>query len=283
MPTTLQPESGSHRARRIAVGLPGGQRVAGISLRRTENRAPLRRSGSGESFMVEQYALCATGGEIRERFCSSAGCYRARQLGEIGGRWRIEALQPVLVITQREDGSRELRPMQWGLAPSWEPNLRRAADRTCAPALGAPTNQVWRNAFRQRRCLVPATAFYAGREAATEIPQASIYRQDKQMFAFAGIWEEWHDPFGASLYSCAILTTTANPLVAPFSSRMPVILSREGEAAWLDTTQKVSALSDLLCPYPAEELTVGPVLPAFNQHAATPPLPKLLTRIEPYR
>ena len=58
---------------------------------------------------------------------------------------------------------------------------------------------------------------------------------DGAPFGFAGLWTGWRDPeSGEWLRTCTIITTTANELVAPVHDRMPVILPRESEDAWLD-------------------------------------------------
>ena len=83
--------------------------------------------------------------------------------------------------------------------------------------------------------------------------------------AFAGLWETWLSPEGQVVQSCTIITTTANPLVQPIHHRMPVILSEETQALWLDPlTEDAKNLEPLLLPAPLEFLTSHPVTDAVN-------------------
>ena len=71
----------------------------------------------------------------------------------------------------------------------------------------------------------------------------------------AGLWETWKNPEGDLVRSCTIVTTQPNEFIAPIHNRMPVILSQETEALWLDPmTEEASTLNPLLIPCPPEEL-----------------------------
>jgi putative SOS response-associated peptidase YedK len=76
--------------------------------------------------------------------------------------------------------------------------------------------------------------------------------RDESPFAFAGIWDTWQVG-QQSTTSCAIITTTANELLAPIHDRMPVILPNETYDTWLGG--EVETLRDFLTPFPASEMT----------------------------
>lgn len=79
--------------------------------------------------------------------------------------------------------------------------------------------------------------------------------QDESPFAFAGIWDEWQG-HGKVIASCAIITTTANELLASIHDRMPVILPPESHDQWLgDYSKPPVTLRSLLAPFPASEMT----------------------------
>lgn len=83
-------------------------------------------------------------------------------------------------------------------------------------------------------------------------------------FAFAGLWERW-DKQGEPLYTCTIITTTANELVSTIHERMPVILPPERQEAWLDPRLDDSDyVKSLLQPYPAEEMKMYEVSTIVN-------------------
>jgi putative SOS response-associated peptidase YedK len=80
-----------------------------------------------------------------------------------------------------------------------------------------------------------------------------IHPHDGDLFAFAGLWETWSKS-GSPVESCTIITTAANETMQPYHDRMPVILSRESFATWLDLATPQTALLDLLRPCPSELL-----------------------------
>src|SRR6266550_7092043 len=83
---------------------------------------------------------------------------------------------------------------------------------------------------------------------------------DRRLMALAGVWENWRSPSGERVRSFAIVTTTANPLLAPIHDRMPVILAPENWPAWLGETETdAEQLKSLLGPYPAEDMIIWPV------------------------
>jgi putative SOS response-associated peptidase YedK len=76
--------------------------------------------------------------------------------------------------------------------------------------------------------------------------------KDATPFAFAGIWDNWKSQ-GSLITSCAIITTTANELLAEIHHRMPVILGTESYDLWL--TGRTPDAKSLLTPFPASEMT----------------------------
>ncbi len=78
--------------------------------------------------------------------------------------------------------------------------------------------------------------------------------KDESPFAFAGIWDEWRET-EISITSCAIITTTANELLAPLHDRMPVILHFQSYDTWLNGDSESAKLRNLLTPLPASEMT----------------------------
>jgi putative SOS response-associated peptidase YedK len=79
-----------------------------------------------------------------------------------------------------------------------------------------------------------------------------ITLKNRDGFVFAGLWDAWISPKGETINSCTIITTSANTLIEPIHNRMPVILSKKAEEAWLNKDTDVSTLKGLLNTYPAE-------------------------------
>jgi putative SOS response-associated peptidase YedK len=129
----------------------------------------------------------------------------------------------------------------WGLVPSWVKSPTQAAEIR-ANTLNARNDTVFekpsfRSAILKRRCLVPADGFYEWQTLGGKKYPYLIYLKDKDIFSFAGIWEEWTDhSTGEILRTFSILTTEANPLMEKIHNtkkRMPVILPREKEMDWI--------------------------------------------------
>jgi putative SOS response-associated peptidase YedK len=77
--------------------------------------------------------------------------------------------------------------------------------------------------------------------------------KDGAPFAFAGVWDRWKSN-GNTLYSCAIITTTANELLSTIHHRMPVIMPPELHDLWLNPESRAGDLKEILVPFPAAEM-----------------------------
>jgi putative SOS response-associated peptidase YedK len=120
---------------------------------------------------------------------------------------------------------------------------------------------VFREAFKYRRCLVAADAFYEWQklDAKTKQPFA-IALKSNQPYGFAGLWERWRDPQTKDeLLTFSIITTDPDEIVEPLHDRMPVIIAEGDYDRWLDTSNPEQPPIDLLRPYPAEEMTAWKV------------------------
>jgi putative SOS response-associated peptidase YedK len=178
-------------------------------------------------------------------------------------RYNAAPTQDLAVVRHNpQTRERSLDLLRWGLVPLWAKDPSFGPKCINARSETVATNNVFRDAFAQRRCLVPADAFYEWQKRAdkTTIPYA-IVPADGDMFAFAGLWERWKDPAdGSILRSFTIVTGTANALCAPIHERMPVILPREAWRLWLgETPASAAELLALLQPYPAERMRAYPI------------------------
>jgi putative SOS response-associated peptidase YedK len=102
--------------------------------------------------------------------------------------------------------------------------------------------------------LIPADGFYEWQRSGKIAQPYFFHMRDESPFAFAGIWDEWKGD-GKAIASCAIITTTANELLASVHDRMPVILSSETQDQWLDDDSEPVTLRSLLAPFPAAKMT----------------------------
>lgn len=169
-------------------------------------------------------------------------------------RYNIAPSQDVVTVVQR-GSSPEAAFLQWGLIPSWSKEAKGIINARVETIEDKPS---FNDSFKNRRCLILADGFYEW-ERHGKISQPYYFQmKDGAPFAFAGIWDRWRDN-GRTIDSCAIITTTANELLATIHHRMPVILESESYGLWLSEDSRSADLKDLLAPYPADAMTSHPV------------------------
>jgi len=181
-------------------------------------------------------------------------------------RYNIAPGQDLLAAVQRTpDEAREARAFKWGLVPGWAEDPSVGNRMINARAETAPEKPSFREAFKSRRCLVPANGFYEWRQSGGK-KQPWLFRVlDEPGFCMAGLWETWRSSGGDPLHTCTILTTAANDLLRPIHNRMPVILHRGDYERWLTAQPDAAAgLRDLLRPFPTDAMEAWPVSSLVN-------------------
>lgn len=186
---------------------------------------------------------------------------------DIPPSYNIAPTQPVAAIVHSPDVGLQLQSLRWGLIPSWAKDPTIGSKLINARAETVAEKPSFRSAFRQRRCLIPADGFYEWQQVPSSRQKQPYFigLQDEGLFAFAGLYEQWHSPEGEISNTCTIITTTANELVEPIHERMPVILAPENYDLWLDRSRcEVDRLHELLAPYPADAMQIYPVSRIVN-------------------
>jgi putative SOS response-associated peptidase YedK len=187
-------------------------------------------------------------------------------------RYNIAPTQPVAVVPN--DGLNRIEFFHWGLIPPWAKDPAVGSRMINARAESLAQKPAYRNAFRRRRCLIPASGFYEWKKLPSGGKQPMYIRlKSKRPFAFAGLWETWRDDNGNEVPSCTILTGQPNELVRPIHDRMPVMLREDQSQAWLDAGEIPSErlLPLILEPYAAEQMEAFPVSKRVNSAANESP------------
>ncbi|MDR3707644.1 MAG: SOS response-associated peptidase [Capsulimonadaceae bacterium] len=171
------------------------------------------------------------------------------------------------------DGNgRHLAGFRWGLTPVWAADESAGQKLINARAETLAEKPAFKNALRSRRCIIPADGFYEWVADGKERQPLYIRLSDASVFGIAGLWETWRRPDGRALHSFTIITIPANELIAAYHTRMPAMLRREDEAAWLDPvlTDPHAAMS-LLKPFPSLEMVAFKVDKKVNRVGADDP------------
>jgi putative SOS response-associated peptidase YedK len=166
-----------------------------------------------------------------------------------------QSFQPVVRLNG-ETGERELTVMRWGLVPFWSKDGKASFSTINAKSETVATSPAFREAWKTRRCLVPADFFYEWQKLDEKTKQPfAIAMKGDGMFAFAGLWETWKDKTtGQKLRTYTVLTTDPNELMEPIHNRMPLIIQPQDYERWMASADPAHLPVDLLRPYPAEEM-----------------------------
>ena len=160
------------------------------------------------------------------------------------------------------------RLLRWGMTGARNPRSKGSA----RPLFNARAETVhrlpsFRQPFRERRCLVPASGFYEWRkdESGGRTP-IWFHREDGNPIAFAGIWSA-ERAYDGDINACAVITCAANELVAPVHQRMPVTLPPEAYDDWINPDTDVGTLLALLQPVEWPNMSCHPVSTEVNRAA----------------
>ena len=195
--------------------------------------------------MCGRYTLVKPAKEISDRFGVEVG-------KNYQPRYNAAPTQLMPVITA--DAPQGLSWFYWGLIPAWSKDKSVSLKLINARAETLEEKASFRNALKRRRCLVPADGFYEWKVVGkkSKVPYRITLLQE-ELFAFAGLWEEYEDEEGQMVHTFTIVTTEANSALQSLHSRMPVVLSRQAEKAWLSPDTDPKDLSALLQPYSASK------------------------------
>jgi len=176
--------------------------------------------------MCSRYFLDADGNII-------AYTFRVPEHDRIKKRFNIAPTQDAPVIRAAEAGVREVAMLRWGLVPSWAKDVKIGSQMINARSETLSEKPAFRNAFRLRRCIVPATGFFEWTGEAGRKQAYAITIPERPIFAFAGLWEWWKREDGQGVETFTIVTTDANEAVGAIHDRMPVILPADAYDRWL--------------------------------------------------
>jgi len=117
---------------------------------------------------------------------------------------------------------RGLVPMRWGLVPSWwrKPLKEMKLATFNARAETVAEKPMFRDSFKRRRCLIPASRYYEWQDTPNGKHPYYFTRRDGQVMTIAGLWSDWTDKAtGENLKSCCMVITEPNKFVGSLPVR----------------------------------------------------------------
>jgi putative SOS response-associated peptidase YedK len=191
----------------------------------------------------------------------------SNRLDTLVARYNIAPGQIVPVIIANHP--RQVVLMRWGLVPQWATEEKTAYKMINARLETLTQRPAFRGLLNHNRCLVPASGFYEWKGEGHGKTPYYIYPKGDRFVAFAGLYDSWTKPDGEKLYTFTIITTDADDFMARLHHRMPVILARELEDAWLDTQlTRAKDVMALLSRSTGVELDAHPVSRLVNRPSA---------------
>jgi len=164
---------------------------------------------------------------------------------QLVANFNVAPTQQTAVITNRDP--HQIQLFEWGLVPFWSKDGKNSGRMINARAETILTKPAFRKPIRERRCLVIADSFYEWKTAGKSKQPFRIHNPEHKVLVFAGIWEFWRDPNNPALekHTFSILTTAPNAEMIPIHDRMPVVLAKAEQKAWLGelTEDDITALT----------------------------------------
>ena len=205
--------------------------------------------------MIERYTITASAKALSERFA-------VEQPEHYSARFNAAPTQLLPVITS--SAPQGLSYFYWGTSPEWSKNKMLSEKIINLRTEYFDEKPGLKRALKKSRCIIPADGFYAWKKVGkkTAIPYRFVMNS-KEVFSFAGLWEEFEDTEGNEIQTFSIITVPANDLVSMVTDRMPAVLHHDEEVLWLDQNATEEQLLNLLKPAPKTELNYYPVAPVI--------------------
>jgi putative SOS response-associated peptidase YedK len=169
---------------------------------------------------------------------------------------------PVLRLVS---GERQFDQMRWQLVPATEPAFTTKLSTINARSETVFKSRLYRDLVIRQRCIVPLNGFFEWKKEGQSKRPFKIHLRDEPIMSVAGIWDTWQPGTPDERRSFSIMTTGANELMSEIHDRMPVILGRSDEDAWLDPEiHEQEVLRKLLMPCPSSWLNAVEVSTLVN-------------------
>jgi putative SOS response-associated peptidase YedK len=201
--------------------------------------------------MIDRYSIAASTTKIHDRF-------KAEVIDTLGAKYNAAPTHLLPVITM--DSPQGVSVFYWGTSPEWSKNKALSEKIINIAAESIVEKSTIRKALAKGRCLILADGFYAWKKVGkkTAIPYRFVVT-DQEVFAMAGLWEEFEDTDGNSMHTFKLITVPSNVMVSAVQERMPAILTPATEKIWMDKQSDETKLLETLKPYEVTHMNYYPV------------------------
>ncbi|MFC7341066.1 SOS response-associated peptidase [Saccharopolyspora griseoalba] len=210
--------------------------------------------------MCGRYAVRRDPAALAEEFAATD-----RTGGAVGADFNVTPTKNVPIVVER-GGERSVRPVRWGLIPTWAKEATGGPPMINARAESITTKPAYAESARRRRCLMPATGWYEWQPGDKRRQPYVCRRSDGRSLAMAAVFSAWWAPNSTDrpLVTCAVVTTEARGELADVHHRMPLVLPEDRWDDWLDPAR--TEIDELLDPAPGVlgGLTLHPVSTEVN-------------------
>lgn len=207
--------------------------------------------------MCGRSSLTKTEKELEKRFNSTFYSGDLERYNPIP-RYNVTPTTMMPVITNIIPDKFQL--YRWGLVPFWTKDIKKTGNTINAKIETLEEKPTFRTLVHRQRCIVPMDGFYEWKKLDNKDTQPYyITVKDQDIFSVAGLWDQWKNPDGQTLFSYTIITMPANEFMTQLHDRMPAILTPDVEKLWLSSSTSSTGILDILQPYDSEAMHCHPV------------------------
>lgn len=211
--------------------------------------------------MCGRSSLTKTEKEIEARFQATFYSEELTRYNPLPN-FNVAPTQRQAVITMSDQ--RHFRIFQWGLIPAWAKDKSIGSKMINARSETLEEKPAFKRLLQSKRCIIPLDGYYEWKKQGKSKTPFRIVTTDQDIFAVAGLWDQWQDKDANIIQTFTIITVASNPLTAEIHDRMPAILLKEHEGHWIDEEIKGHDAMQLLIPYPSEHMEAYQVSDRVN-------------------
>jgi putative SOS response-associated peptidase YedK len=216
--------------------------------------------------MCGRFTQYFTYAELHEFWSMFLNTNEPAPLGNLQPRHHICPTDPIVAVLQTKTGL-SLERVRWGLAPFWwKQPLKKLPATFNARAETVAEKPMFREAFKLRRCIIPASGYYEWQDVKDGKQPWYFTARSGPIVLIAGLWEKWRNPEPPhdTVRSATMVITEPNNFVAQYHDRMPVLLTKESMGDWLTGAKGL----ELCKPAPEDAVKAWPVSRAVNSSKA---------------